>query len=165
MNGLRAGLGAGLLYGIPVSLWLLGQAEPGPQAPDLSAAVPVLAGCQALMLLLLVPMGGCLSDSGSGLRGPFVAAAMLIMVPWPCLTLALGTGTVVWYELAWSQVAVALWALLLEGTGQFTRRLPGPFCRLGVATLRGLALLMLLRLLDLYPVLGTGLAASSAAGP
>ena len=117
MTSPRAGIAAGLLYGVPFTFWLLGQAHPGALAPDLSAAVSVLAGCQALILLLLMPMGGCADASGYRLCQALPAAAMLIMVPWPVLAMALGTGTVTLTELAWAQAAVALWALLLEGGG------------------------------------------------
>jgi hypothetical protein len=153
MTGPRVGIAAGLLYGIPFTFWLLGQAQPGTLAPDLSAVVPVLAGCQALILLVLMPMGGCADTPGYRLSQALAAAAMLIMVPWPVPLLALGTGTVNLAELGWTQAAVALWALLLEGTGRLTRRLPDSLSPSAVATLRGLALLVLLALFDLYRTL------------
>ncbi len=151
---LRTGLAAGLLYGVPFSVWLLGQVESGPVPPDLSAAVPVLAGCQALMLLLLLPMGDCQSGRGRVPRSPpgcLLAAALLVMVPWPTLILALGTGTVSWSALASAQGAVALWGLLLEGAGGLVRRLARTAYPVAVATLRGLALVLLLLLFAGYP--------------
>jgi hypothetical protein len=140
---------AGLLYGIPFALWALGMMRPGPEPPDLSTVPLVLAYSQALVLVLLFPA----LTSRPGIKVRVGAVVLLIMVPWPVLVPALGTGTVRLSELAAREALVALFGLALATAGALLpRRLPGALRLAGIAAIQASALLGMLVLPTLLPL-------------
>jgi hypothetical protein len=149
MDTPRTGLLAGLLYGIPFALWVLGSMQPGPEPPDLSTVPLVLAYTQALVLVLLLPA----LTSTPGIKGRVVGIALLIMVPWPVLVPALGTGTIEPSELAAREALVALLALVLATARTLLPgRLPSALRLAGIAAIQASALLGILVLPTLLPV-------------
>ncbi len=140
MNGLRPALAAGLLYSLPLGLWLIDRTVPGPLPPDLSGALPALVLSQALILLLLAPAALNLT----GTAAPLAAAALIIAVPWPLLTLALASGSLSLADLARTEGAVALWALAIGLALGLAGRLPAPADRIAPPVVQAGALLVLL---------------------
>jgi hypothetical protein len=162
---IRAALGVGLLYGVPFTLWIFSQATPGPLPSDLSAAVPALAGAQALVLLLVLPANNRPEVTAATPVELLIATALVIMVPWPVLVLVLATGSTTLGDLAWTQAAVALWGVLLVVLVLANRWLPLSVRSAAVGLGRGLALLVLLYLFHLYLRLAAGGVPTDGVGP
>ena len=87
MNPYRTALLGGLLYALPLAVWLLGGLEPAAGGSDLAGAAGILPPVQLAALVLVLP---ALADAGAA--AALGAAALLLVLPWPLLAVLHASG-------------------------------------------------------------------------
>lgn len=146
MSPYRSALWGGLLYGIPLGLWLIGSALVNRETVG-DSALATLTLTQTVTVALLLP-----TLAGANWLPGLMAATLLVATPWPLLVVLIEANITEPRLAIISQGLVCLFAWTLVGLWHRIRHLPDQGWRMTLAG--ALQILALLAVLLVTPLTG-----------